>query len=147
MAPVPSTVGDALELLGVDRTVLADVMPRVRPDRVRLWVAPRWFTAVWARGIAAVTTPWGVFVHPTTRPRFASADPGLGMLMVHELMHVEQLRRHGVPTHTLRYAADYVRGRFRGMRHWDAYRAVRFEAEARAATALVRHRIAGAVAR
>jgi hypothetical protein len=147
MPPVPATVGAALDLLGVPRGVLADVMPRVRPDRVDLRVAPRWFAALWARGIAAVTTPWGVYVHPTTVPRFASADSSLGMLMVHELMHVEQLRRHGVPAHTLRYAADYVRGRRRGLRHWDAYRAVRFEREARAATSLVRDRVSQGVPR
>jgi hypothetical protein len=145
MSPVPQTVGAALVLLGVDRTVLVDVMPRVRPERVRLRVAPRWFTALWAKGIAAVTTPWGVFVHSNTVDRFAAADRSLGMLMVHELMHVEQLARHGVLAHTSRYVADYLRGRLRGLGHWEAYRAVRFEVEARAATSLVRDRIARAV--
>jgi hypothetical protein len=140
---VPSTVGGALDLLEVDRGLLRDVMPRVDPDRVRLRVAPSWFVWLWAKGIAAVTTPWGVYVHPNVRERFAivPADRSLGLLMVHELMHVEQLARLGTVRHSARYAFDYVRGRLRRRGHWEAYRQVQLEVEARGAARLVRHRI------
>ena len=140
---VPPNVGAALDLLGVDHALLGDVMPRVDPYRVRLRVAPAWFLVLWARGIAAITTPWGVYVHPSVEARFGSvpADRSLGLLMVHELMHVEQLARLGTLRHTARYLADYLRGRLNRRGHWQAYREVQLEVEARAATALVRHRM------
>ena len=52
-------------------------------------------------------------------------------------MHVEQVRRAGPVRHTIRYVRDYLSGRRRGLGHWEAYKAVRFEEEARAAARLV----------
>ncbi|MDJ0961295.1 MAG: hypothetical protein QNJ88_11590 [Acidimicrobiia bacterium] len=143
MIQVPPTVGTALDYLGVERALVLDLMPRVDPDRVRLRVAPVWFTWLWARGIAAVTTPWAVYVHPNTAKRFGGADRdlGLGILMVHELMHVEQLARLGVLAHSIQYLTDYIRGRAKRLGHWEAYRQIRLEVEARAAASLVRSRI------
>lgn len=138
-------MGAALDRLGIDRSMLVDVMPRVEPDRVRLHVAPAWFVRLWAKGIAAVTTPWGVYVHPDTADRFATdRDDALGLLMVHELMHVEQLARLGVLAHSIQYMTDYLRGRAKRLGHWESYRRVRLEVEARAAASLVRDRIEGA---
>jgi hypothetical protein len=57
--------------------------------------------------------------------------------MVHELMHVEQVRRMGAVRHSIRYVADYLRGRSGGLGHWKAYRAIPSEQEARAASRLV----------
>ena len=37
----------------------------------------------------------------------------------------------------MQYVGDYLKGRFRGLSHWDAYRAVRLEQEARAAARLI----------
>jgi hypothetical protein len=62
------------------------------------------------------------------RPAVAKRD---GLLMVHELTHLEQYRRLGAGRHTARYVGDYLRGRVRGRRHWDAYRDIRLEREAR----------------
>lgn len=145
MTPIPPNVGAALDLMRIDRLVLDDVMPRVNPDRVRLRVAPRWFHFFWAKGIAAVTTPFGVFIHPDIAARIGPGGPDrrIGLLLVHELMHVEQLARLGIVAHTVQYLADYMRGRRRRLGHWKAYRAVRLEAEARAASALVKHRLDG----
>lgn len=58
-------------------------------------------------------------------------------LIVHELMHIEQWQRLGALRHVTQYMGDYVRNRFRGQRHWDAYRAVRLEVEAREAAASI----------
>lgn len=52
-------------------------------------------------------------------------------LVAHELVHVRQWREHGPLPFMARYVADYLRGRARGLGHWDAYRRVRFEIEAR----------------
>jgi hypothetical protein len=149
MPPVPSTVGAALDILGVDRDLLADVMPRVDADRVPLRVASPWFRRLWVKGIRGVTTPWGVYVHPEVAKRFAQRqdDNGLALLMVHELMHVEQLRRLGVTRHTTEYIVDYLQGRASGLGHWESYRRVRLEEEARAAARLVRTRLEGAESR
>ena len=89
--------------------------------------------------IVAMTMPWAIYVHPDIWDRFTTgAEPKRdGPLIVHELMHVEQVRRQGPLTHSIRYVSDYLRGRLSGLRHWDAYRAVRFEEEARAAARLV----------
>lgn len=52
-------------------------------------------------------------------------------LLAHELVHVRQWRDLGAVRFLLRYVAAYLRARRRGLGHWDAYRAVPFEAEAR----------------
>ena len=149
MPPVPSTVGAALDIHGVDRDLLADVTPRVDPDRVPLRVASPWFRRFWAKGIRAITTPWAVYVHPEVAERLAQPhdDNALALLMVHELMHVEQLRRIGVARHTVEYVSDYLRGRASRLGHWEAYRRVRLEEEARAAAMLMRARMEGAGSR
>jgi hypothetical protein len=149
MPTVPTTIGAALDTLGVDTNLLADVTPRVDPDRVPLRVAPPWFLRLWVKGIRAVTMPWAVYVHPDVAAQLTQPqdDDDLALLMVHELMHVEQLRRLGVAPHTLQYVSDYVRGRIAGLGHWESYRRVRLEQEARAAAALLRTRLEGGAGR
>ena len=144
MAQLPTTAAAVLEATGIDAGLLRDVMPRVDPARVLVRVPRRAFLRTWSKGIQGVTTPWAVYFHPDVAQRLGRGE-GLrrvGRLMVHELMHVEQLRRMGVVRHSTRYVADYLRGRFRGVSHWDAYLDVRLEAEARAATRLVMGRVA-----
>jgi hypothetical protein len=53
-------------------------------------------------------------------------------LLAHEMVHVRQWRERGARGFLTRYLADYLRGRRRGLGHGDAYRAIPFEAEARA---------------
>lgn len=51
-------------------------------------------------------------------------------LLRHELVHVEQWRRHGVVGFLVRYLGAYVRWRLLGRGHWDAYRHIPLEIEA-----------------
>ena len=51
-------------------------------------------------------------------------------LLRHELVHVEQYRRHGLLGFLRRYVAAYLRWRLRGYGHWAAYRRIPFEASA-----------------
>ena len=51
-------------------------------------------------------------------------------LLHHELVHVRQWREQGVLGFLTRYLSAYLRGRLRGLGHWDAYRGIPAEAEA-----------------
>ncbi len=130
---------DILLASGIDPERLQELMPRVDPATVRVRVASPLFRRFWAKGIAAVALPNGVFVQPAIMDRFrTAAEPERsGRLIVHELMHIEQWRRLGAMQHLSQYIGDYVRGRRRRLGHWEAYRAIRLEVEARAAAATI----------
>lgn len=51
-------------------------------------------------------------------------------LLLHESVHIDQWRDHGVVRFLLRYLGDYLYGRAVGLSHHTAYRAIRFEREA-----------------
>ena len=51
-------------------------------------------------------------------------------LLHHELVHVRQWREQGLARFLVRYLSAYVRGRLRGLDHWDAYRQIPAEVEA-----------------
>ncbi|MDJ0954192.1 MAG: hypothetical protein QNJ81_10985 [Acidimicrobiia bacterium] len=131
--------GDLLRASGIDPDDLAELMPRVDPATVKVRVASPLFRRFWAKGIAAVSLPIGVFVQPAIMDRMrAGAEPERsGRLIVHELMHIEQWRRLGAVRHLVQYVGDYLRGRFRRLGHWEAYRSIRLEVEARDAAAAV----------
>jgi hypothetical protein len=59
-------------------------------------------------------------------------DPGL---LAHEMVHVRQWRERGVIRFLAAYVGEYLRSRLRGLGHWDAYRAISFETEARTLSA------------
>lgn len=82
----------------------------------------RWVGGPVPRGYAAITVGRVISV------RRASA--GSERLLRHELVHVEQWRRHGWPGFTLRYLGAYLRWRLRGYPHRAAYRRIPFEIEA-----------------
>ena len=65
---------------------------------------------------------------------WASARSRVADLMIHELIHVRQWAEHGRLPFLFLYVADYVAGRFGRLSHKDAYRAIRFETEARLLT-------------
>ncbi len=137
-----SDYAPAAELLrasGLDPDQLAALMPRVDPAAVRVRVASRTFRRFWAKGIAAVALPTGVFVQPSVmdRLRAGSQPERSARLLVHELMHIEQWRRLGMVRHVSQYSADYLKGRLRRLGHWEAYRSIRLEVEAREAAAAV----------
>jgi hypothetical protein len=130
---------DILRAAGIDPAALSEAMPRVNPAEVNVRVASPLFRRFWAKGIAAVALPTGVYVQPTVMERFRSgAEPERsGRLIVHELMHIEQWRRLGPFRHISQYLGDYIRNRFQGFGHWESYRAIRLEEEARDVAARV----------
>lgn len=130
---------DLLRSAGIDPADLCGLMPRVDPDEVVVRVARPWFRRIWAKGIVAVALPTGVFVQPTVMERFRAGTESerWGRLIVHELMHIEQFRRLGAFRHVSQYTADYLRGRRQGFGHWESYKAIRLEVEARDAAASV----------
>jgi len=130
---------DILRASGIDPDSLQDLMPRIDPASVRVRVASPLFRRFWAKGIAAVALPTGVFVQPAVMERFrlGAERERSGRLIVHELMHIEQWRRLGAFRHVTQYVGDYLRGRWRRLGHWEAYRAIRLEVEARQAAASI----------
>jgi hypothetical protein len=52
------------------------------------------------------------------------------LLLRHELVHVGQYRRLGIPGFLVRYVGGYLRWRLRLYPHWAAYRRISFEIEA-----------------
>jgi Domain of unknown function (DUF4157) len=60
----------------------------------------------------------------------AGATPAGARLLAHELAHVAQYAREGPASFLVRYAAAYVRGRCRGLSHFDTYAAIPYELEA-----------------
>lgn len=140
MAPTRSfTASDGLAVTGIDQAWLARVMTRIDPHRITVKEAPAWFMRLWADGIVAVAMPWAIYFTPGMMDRYESGDEPqrLGRLLVHELAHVEQVKRLGVMRHVAQYLADYLRGRFARRSHWDSYRSVRLEVEARSVARLV----------
>lgn len=58
-------------------------------------------------------------------------------LLVHEMIHVRQIRRIGWITFYFSYLREYVAHRIRGLGHNAAYFAIRFEREAYGGQSLV----------
>lgn len=131
---------DILRASGIDPDSLAVLMPRVDPATVMVRVASPTARRFWAKGIAAVALPTGIYVQPAVMERFRTgAEPERsGRLIVHELVHIEQWRRLGAIRHLSQYIGDYLRGRYRRLGHWESYRAIRLEIEAREVAASVR---------
>ena len=128
-----------LAAVELDQDLVRSILPRVDPFAVKIRVGPFWFRPFWGRKIAAIALPFGIYVRPAVMQRLRSgAEPVRNArLIVHELVHVEQWRRLGGLQLIIRYGSDYVRGLARTRSHWEAYRGVRTEVEARAAARLV----------
>jgi hypothetical protein len=142
----PSMIAaDALAGAPPDPDVLASILRRVDPGRVKIRVGPIWFRPVWGRRISAIALPWGIYVRPQVMERMAAGSEPVRntRLVVHELVHIEQWRRFGPVGLLRRYLSDYLVARLRRKSHWDAYRGVRTEVEARAAARLVASGIDG----
>lgn len=100
-----------------------DHVPRVDVDRARLVPVRRWLP-----GTAATTFGRWIVVRAGRVEDRA--------LLAHELVHVRQWREWGACPFLARYLLDYGRARVRGWPHRRAYRAIRFEVEARRDAAL-----------
>ncbi len=122
------SAGEAVAAAGIDRNLLGVVLPDVDPSRVPVYAASRWFRMLWAPKITAVAMPWGIYVHPARLDVPLSA---LGVLMVHELTHIQQWRTLGPIGWARTYFGDYLRGRRAGLDHHSAYREISLEVEAR----------------
>lgn len=121
--------GQAVARAGIDMDRLAWALPRVDPNQIVVRPASRLFRLFWGKGITAVAMPWGIYVHPA---RLGKGARNLGRLMVHELAHIDQWRRLGALGWARSYLGDYLRGRWAGLKHFEAYRAIGLEEEARA---------------
>ena len=73
-------------------------------------------------GVEAVTLGHHIF-YVGFNPRAA--------LRRHEEKHVEQYEEHGFIGFLIKYFIEYLRGRLKGLGHWEAYREISFEIEAR----------------
>lgn len=60
---------------------------------------------------------------------FADKNPEQ-VLINHELIHVEQIKNHGMLKFYFLYLKEYVVLRFKGKKHNEAYKAISFEEEA-----------------
>jgi hypothetical protein len=97
-------------------------------DQVDIRPAPVWLTRLWGTTISAMTLGTRVYIQSASLDR----DPSdLGLLIVHELAHVHQWAQLGVLRFLWRYLGGYIRGRFSGLSHHEAYRAIPIEIEAR----------------
>lgn len=109
------------------RPLAADVQVRyahvggIDTARARIVVVP-WLTP----GVAAMTLGRFILVR--------RGHQGSVPLLAHELVHVEQWRQTGALRFLTQYTGAYLRGRRAGLGHWDAYRAIPFEQEARVRT-------------
>ncbi|MFN8037236.1 MAG: DUF4157 domain-containing protein [Acidimicrobiia bacterium] len=93
-------------------------VPLVDRERARIVVVP-----ILTPGVVAMTLGRWMLVrrgHEHDRTLFA-----------HELVHVRQWRELGAVRFLAGYLGSYLRSRARGLRHWEAYRAIPFEVEAR----------------
>jgi len=81
---------------------------------------PWWLRLFVHRNVAAITLGRRIYI----------AEEATEAILRHELVHVRQAGELGLVRFLWRYVAEYVRNRWRGMAHDDAYRAISFEVEA-----------------
>jgi hypothetical protein len=134
---------EAIERAGIPLATVRDALPSVDIENVTIHQAGLIMRRTWATGILAVTTPWGVFAHPRVMWwwKSGSNDRALAELIIHELVHIEQLNTIGLAKHAVAYLADYMQARRSGMAHHDAYLGIEAEVEARE----IAHRVVAGV--
>jgi hypothetical protein len=67
----------------------------------------------------------------------AASERTSGILLAHELVHVRQWLELGMVGFLWRYAGGYLKGRFSGSSHHEAYLGIELEVEARRLADLV----------
>lgn len=90
---------------------------------------PFWLRPFIAKGVAGITLGRRVYLDPSVA---ALPREQVVAILHHEIVHVNQYRRHGIFGFIARYAFEYLRNRLRGMSALDAYREISFEKEAMA---------------
>ena len=109
------------------RDRMAPRLPDFDFSAVRFVVRLPWFVKFSA--VPPLALAWRATVH--LHPDALADAAGLEALLLHELVHLRQQRTDGLTRFALRYAGDYLRGRLRGLTREAAYRAIRYEVEAR----------------
>lgn len=123
MKPAP-----LLTASGISPGEVAAALGGLDLDQVDIRPAPVWLTRLWGKTISAMTLGTRVYVKSASLDR----DPSdLGVLIVHELVHVHQWAQLGAIRFLWRYVIGYLRGRFSGLSHQEAYRTIPIEVEAR----------------
>lgn len=98
------------------------------PSRARIRVGfPTLLAPLLRRRVLAITVGRTVWIHPRV---LETGPDALKLLLEHELIHVAQYERDGTIPFLLRYLSEYLLGRWAGMSHYEAYRAVSYESEA-----------------
>ncbi len=100
---------------------LADRFPGLEVGAIRVRTIPAGAARLFP-GVAGITIGGTIWVR---------GEADLPALLAHELTHVCQWRTLGPVGFPVRYGADYLRGRLRGLDHAAAYRAIPAEQEAR----------------
>lgn len=118
----------ALAASGVDTSELLPLIQPVRPEQVTLRTAPFLMRKMWGHGIHAMTLGNTVYVHPAV---LEGPSRPLGLLIIHELVHVRQWRKRGVFPFLGSYCSDYLKGRRNQLGHRGSYRDIGLEVEAR----------------
>jgi hypothetical protein len=103
------------------RTGLTRFDARVRFD------FPRWLRPLLFRGVAAITLGRRIYLAPET---LRQPLPEIEALLRHELAHVRQAARLGLPLFIYRYVSEYIDLRLAGRTSAEAYREISFEREA-----------------
>ncbi|MGI9528333.1 MAG: eCIS core domain-containing protein [Acidimicrobiia bacterium] len=94
-------------------------------DSVTVARMPRLMETMLGSGVHAITLGSRIFV---ASDRYDGVVQGSEPeLIAHELLHVEQWRRHGKLGFLSRYLSDYVRLRILGLTHAQAYHGIGFE--------------------
>lgn len=121
------TAGDVATEAGIDLRVIRDKLPDTDPFRVPVVGAPRWMQLAWRPWVKGSAGPSRIYL----RPELLAEPAAAGTLVMHELVHVDQWRRHGRIGFMGRYAAGYLKGLFEHRSFTSAYLNVAFEVEAR----------------
>lgn len=91
---------------------------------------PAWLRPFLARDVIAITLGRTIYVSPRMLERPPVA---LERLLRHELAHVAQVNRLGLPVFLVRYVYEFGRNLWRLRSAGEAYRQISFEREASAA--------------
>lgn len=82
---------------------------------------PWWLRLVLLPGVAGITLGRRIYLMD---------GDDMAIALRHELVHVRQVRRHGVIAFYCRWLSEYFANRFRGVSSHEAYRRISFEREA-----------------
>ncbi len=123
---------EALAASGIDVSELPPLIQPVLPRQVTVRPASSLMRSMWGKGVQAMTLGNTVYVDPKV---LGGPGRSLGLLVIHELVHVRQWRKRGVIGFLGTYGRDYVKGRRQKLGHRGAYRQIEYEMEARAVAA------------